>query len=1117
MPACNHPSNAQGYFHDGQVFLVADNITPETAPRILAHEAVGHLGVRQLLGKPAFNSTLKQITKDLESDPKLKALHDRIKENYTKEFPNMLQQELDNMLADELIAHVAETTNLNPPFFQRVMNAVRAFLRNKGFPVKWTDSDIRGLIVSSAKNLERQGKLLTPLANADTASRYSLADDRPAAARQAENMSEQEIEQQINESINNFSGQRRLKTLKEQVQDFLDALGLKIVTQIFDRYAPLQHFDDMLQDQKLAELENKAENAPTEAEREQAKQELKNLQEMGLRPSERSYIMTRMANSATQAMQNLVEKGLPKLRGNSLIIEPETRGIAAILSDLGDGTEINRFLSWRAANSIDALGDKFEGKEEYIKALDVETLKRANIGQTENGGDRAELYQRINDELAKVDNAIATIAEDSGIMTPQDRDLFQNGFYMPLFRMVDDEKNTGVRTVQSIANQGKLKLPKGENLKVNDLMQNMLMNYQHLLDASMKNRAAQQATENLSLVGVMEKADGPVPGSIHTLENGKRVYWKLTDDVGQTAEGKLAMQAVLQLSDTGIGNSLPLRVARSAKQIMTQFTTMNPAFIVANTFRDVVQAPAITKLNMRGFTSGVATAIRAVGKDGDAFFDDMVSSGGVMSFAKDTTDPLEMHKYINSKRALFGGGSGSFAVRLFQATAGTAWSKYEDIQRITESMNRVGLAKETYKEYKDKLMAQGLSESDADAEAWLQAAYEAKDYMDFGLSGKSATIRLLTQTVPFFGARLQGMYKLGRSGFNIINLTPAKLKHPNPKIRRKAQAAARFYIVTAAVTTAGLMLLAGNHDEEWWKAIPEKDKMAYWHFKLPGVDKVFRLPRPFEVGAIGMMGESIAEAMFTDNLNGKDVARRFWQTMHDTFQMGAPPQVIAPMMQLMNNKNSFGSAIETDNMQYLNPEQRYTARTTEVAKWLSKPFVAFGEGVSAVSGMDTSGFQLSPVQIDHLINGYFSWLGGFVTKSVSDTYKHAAGITDPEKTVEDMPLLYRFVRNDPDAKRSTAYSQAFYDTFRAAESVHSKVKAYREMGDIAQSQKEAQKGKDKLAMLGDLRKAQRLLSELSKRERYILNDRKMDAALKRAELDNLYRIRNQIQKRFYRK
>ncbi len=65
-------------------------------------------------------------------------------------------------------------------------------------------------------------------------------------------------------------------------------------------------------------------------------------------------------------------------------------------------------------------------------------------------------------------------------------------------------------------------------------------------------------------------------------------------------------------------------------------------------------------------------------------------------------------------------------------------------------------------------------------------------------------------------------------------------------------------------------------------------------------------------------------------------------------------------------------------MQRLQPEMRYNANTTMVARGVS----------SAVGG------TLSPVQIDSLVRGYFSWLGAF-----------AVGFAD---------LAIRYVGNEPD-------------------------------------------------------------------------------------------------------
>ena len=74
-------------------------------------------------------------------------------------------------------------------------------------------------------------------------------------------------------------------------------------------------------------------------------------------------------------------------------------------------------------------------------------------------------------------------------------------------------------------------------------------------------------------------------------------------------------------------------------------------------------------------------------------------------------------------------------------------SAYNELGNVSEEINRAALY--------NQLIKQGKSHG--------EAALLARDLMDFGMMGSFNTIRFLGQVVPFFNARLQGMYKLGRS------------------------------------------------------------------------------------------------------------------------------------------------------------------------------------------------------------------------------------------------------------------------------------------------------------------------------------------------------------------
>jgi hypothetical protein len=115
--------------------------------------------------------------------------------------------------------------------------------------------------------------------------------------------------------------------------------------------------------------------------------------------------------------------------------------------------------------------------------------------------------------------------------------------------------------------------------------------------------------------------------------------------------------------------------------------------------------------------------------------------------------------------------------------------------------------------------------------------------------------------------------------------------------------------------------------------------------------------------------------------------------------MNPIPQFAKPLLDIYANKDSFSNRpIESMGMEKLKSDYRFNSQTSMVARGLST-------AGNAVSGAVNKEF-LSPVQIDHVIRGYFGWLGTFVvgatdmilrpatgqaTKPASDMWKVASG------------------------------------------------------------------------------------------------------------------------------
>jgi hypothetical protein len=186
-------------------------------------------------------------------------------------------------------------------------------------------------------------------------------------------------------------------------------------------------------------------------------------------------------------------------------------------------------------------------------------------------------------------------------------------------------------------------------------------------------------------------------------------------------------------------------------------------------------------------------------------------------------------------------------------------------------------------------------------------------------------------------------------------------------------------------------------DDDDWKKREDWDRDNYWWFKIGG--KAYRIPKPFEIGAIGTLAERGLEYFVSKEMTGKRLGKNVLDILGDNLSLNPLPQFGKPLLDIYSNVDSFtGRPIESMSQEKLKSDYRFNAQTSMVARGLSTA----GNKVSQVINKEF----LSPVQIDHVARGYFGWLGTFVlgatdmilrpltgqaTQPASDMWKVASG------------------------------------------------------------------------------------------------------------------------------
>lgn len=781
----------------------------------------------------------------------------------------------------------------------------------------------------------------------------------------------------------------------------------------------------------------------------------------------KAYMLARLSKGGDSTLEAMMLYGKLKLDASGATDVDYSKaggmqGFAEKMAKLKG--EHGRFLLWVAAQRADRL--KQIGLENLWSQQDIDTLKNLNQGAMKDGTARGPLYAQALTDLNDFNDNVLEIAEKSGLIDSATRQMYQGQPYIPFYRL-QDEGVSGFGVKAGMVNQYAWKKLKGGTQQLNeDLMANLLHNWSHLITASAKNRAAKATLDAAVSIGAAAQVPTGTPGKgfVTYKEAGKEKMFSVADPH--------LLDAVAALEYAGLGPwAKPLT---TAKHWLTIGVTANPAFKLRNLMRDSVQAIGSAELSYNPYKN-LKQGWAATGKESETRAH-MLAAGGMIRFGS-------MLDGQNSQRAqdLINAGvdpamilDSDSKIRGFFKRVRPALDAYNELGDRTEQVNRAALY--------EQLLAKGMTHA--------EAAYWARDLMDFSMGGKWTAIRTLTQVVPFMNARLQGLYKLGRAG---------------------KQDYRRLGTVLAAVSLAslGLLLAAKGDDDDWkdWQARTEEDRNNYWWFKVGG--HAFRIPKPFEIGAVGTIAERGFELMSDDEMTPKRFGKVMSQIVMSQLSMNPTPQLFKPMMDIYANKDAFsGRDIEGPGMEKLRKQDRYDERTSEVAKFLGS--LGLPDPMQLAMGrIDT----LSPKQVDYLARGYFSWLATAATVVLDAGIRPMLNKGEkPAMTLKDMFFIGNFVEQLPAS--GSRYVQKMYDQAREIEEAYSSFNARRKLGDVAGAREVLESERDKIGQYHRVEQFKKAESLVNLSIRRVEASTTLSADEKRAQLDQLYQRRNQIAEGF---
>ncbi len=762
--------------------------------------------------------------------------------------------------------------------------------------------------------------------------------------------------------------------------------------------------------------------------------------------SQHAYMLARLSTGGDGTMEAAMLYGKPFLRGDVPDVDVKDGGFAAVLATLKG--EHDRFLWWVAAQRAERL--KAEGRENLFSDTDIAELRTLDQGDFADGTQRAAVYSAALERLTAFNESTLKMALDSGLITQQAFDVMKDQPYVPFYRVMDEEGGLRFSAKGGLVNQSAYKQLKGGAEKLNnDLLQNMLLNWSHLYTASARNRAARAAMQDAMNMAIAYPVPAGTKGAVAVKEAGLDVHYAVED--------AYVMEA---LSALHYVPSELLKPLQAMKHVLTLGVTANPAFKIRNLIRDSLAAMAQSDLSYNPLKN-IAQGWKGTAKESQVFAS-MLAAGGVMRFGS-TEDTKRVRRQIE------GLGGQLLDKNGWQKLSGQVartWEAYQELGDRGENVNRVALY--------EQLVAKGHSHE--------EASFMARDLLDFSMSGQWGAVRFLAQTVPFFNARLQGLYKLGRAA---------------------AEDPRRFGIMSGAVIMASLGLYAAYGDDDDWKKREDWDRDASWWFKIG--DTAFRIPKPFEVGAIGTLVERTAEYAFEKEMTGARYRERLSNMLFQTFAFDPTPQIVKPIVDVYANKDSFtGRAIEGTADAHLKPEDRFGERTSEAAKLLG----ALGLPDPAQLAKGNYG-ELSPKQIDFMLRGYFGWMA---TAALTVSDYSIRPLTDrgarPAMQLRDVFLAGNFVETLPTG--SSRYVTQLYDQSKVIEQAYGSYQAALKRGDTEAAQELLEKDGPKIRAFRQVEAVKRAEGVVNAQARRVEASKTMDADSKRGALADLERRRDAL-------
>jgi len=656
--------------------------------------------------------------------------------------------------------------------------------------------------------------------------------------------------------------------------------------------------------------------------------------------------------------------------------------------------------------------------------------------------------------------------KDTGILNEEGARIWlSQSDYIPFYKQKDGNYQVNPKIFGGMTAIGDFKSVGNSEQGINvPLFEAMIKNLQTAIAMGMKNVAAQRTVRDMIKIdmGHMVQPGERVEGrnSVTFKVDGKK-YTAIIDD-------ELMYQSMLPINDIGLDNILG-NILTTPARVLRELIVRDPGYMVANMQRDTMSASVTTGSNyipvidtVKGFFKGSKT----------------LADYGLFGGYDFRNDPKDIMKFVAREARSRGHEIPLAEGNVLENFAESKWMfPLKKLWDITGKFSDMSEASTRNGVYEDILKRTGNE---------AEAVWQALNVINYGQRGNNQWVRLLTATVPFLNARIQGLDRLylaatGQSG--------AMYKKGNAPERSKIKNFGNFLMRAALLTSTTLMYYYMISDEDEYKNATQESKDNYYLIPIKKADPVtgepgftFRLPIPFEVGVMfKVIPERIADAMYGET-NEKSLKESFVRAASSTLGLNPIPQIAKPLIEAATNYSFFtGRSIVPVYMENLDPKLQARFGTSQLAIELG-----------AATGV-------SPLKIDHAMNGYFGTIGSYTLDAVDSMWRNNTPRQFPEKYWFDYPVAKRFFVSTNQPGRLNQ----FYDLWKEVDGAY---RSYNQLYDEDREDEAIAYMKLKGSLIDlreDMKYLKKTVDDYRKEKDSVLKDKTYSPEVRRQLIDEL--------------